>query len=68
MTLTAISLVPPLLSKANPATTTALLALHLVPATVMMPHPDGEPPHPDRLTMALRRVLGAESAAVDQLA
>jgi hypothetical protein len=35
--LTAISLVPPLLSGANPATTTALLGLHLVAATVMIP-------------------------------
>ncbi|MEU2616353.1 DUF6069 family protein [Micromonospora sp. NPDC007271] len=37
MMLTAISLVPPLLSGANSATTTALLGLHLVPATVMIP-------------------------------
>jgi hypothetical protein len=37
VTLTAISLVPPLLSEANTATTTALLGLHLVPATVMIP-------------------------------
>jgi hypothetical protein len=37
VSLTAISLVPPLLSGANTATTTALLALHLVPATVMIP-------------------------------
>jgi uncharacterized protein DUF6069 len=37
VTLTAISLVPPLLSEANPATITALLGLHLVPATVMIP-------------------------------
>jgi len=35
--LTAISLVAPLLSGANTATTTALLGLHLVPATVMIP-------------------------------
>jgi hypothetical protein len=35
--LTAISLVPPLLSGANTATTTALLGLHLVAATVMVP-------------------------------
>ena len=35
--LTAISLVPPLLSGANTATTTALLGLHLVPAAVMIP-------------------------------
>ncbi|MFI0367068.1 DUF6069 family protein [Actinomadura sp. 1N219] len=35
--LTAISLIPPLLSGANTATTTALLGLHLVPATVMIP-------------------------------
>ena len=37
VSLTAISLVPPLLSGANPATTTALLGLHLIPATVMIP-------------------------------
>ena len=37
MSLTAISLVPPLLSGASTATTTALLALHLVAATVMIP-------------------------------
>lgn len=35
--LTSISLAPPLLSGANTATTTALLGLHLVPATVMIP-------------------------------
>ena len=35
--LTAISLVPPLLTGANIATTTALLGLHLVAATVMIP-------------------------------
>ncbi|MET9903803.1 DUF6069 family protein [Streptomyces sp. NPDC006446] len=37
VSLTAISLVPPLLSGANAATVTALLGLHLVPATVMIP-------------------------------
>ena len=37
LTLTAISLVPPLLSEADPATITALLALHLVAAAVMIP-------------------------------
>jgi hypothetical protein len=37
VSLTAISLVPPLLSGANTATTTALLGLHLVAATVMIP-------------------------------
>ena len=37
MSLTAISLVPPLLSGATTATTTALLGLHLVAATVMIP-------------------------------
>lgn len=37
MSLPAISLVPPLPSGANTATTTALLGLHLVPATVMIP-------------------------------
>jgi hypothetical protein len=37
VTLTAISLVAPLLSGANTATTSALLGLHLVSATVMIP-------------------------------
>ncbi|SCF11058.1 hypothetical protein GA0074696_2790 [Micromonospora purpureochromogenes] len=37
VSLTAISLVPPLLAGANTATTSALLGLHLVPATVMIP-------------------------------
>ena len=37
VTLTAISLVPPLLSGAATATITALLGLHLVAATVMIP-------------------------------
>ncbi|WP_405552845.1 DUF6069 family protein [Streptomyces canus] len=37
VSLTAISLVPPLLSGASTATTTALLGLHLVPSTVMIP-------------------------------
>ena len=37
VSLTAISLVPPLLSGANTATIIALLVLHLVPATVMIP-------------------------------
>ncbi|TQS29468.1 DUF6069 family protein [Microbispora sp. KK1-11] len=37
VSLTAISLAPPLLSGADTATTTALLGLHLVPATVMIP-------------------------------
>ncbi|MEV4627383.1 DUF6069 family protein [Micromonospora sp. NPDC049523] len=36
-TLTVVSLVPPLLCGANTATTIALLGLHLVPATVMIP-------------------------------
>ena len=35
--LTALSLVPPLLSGADTATVTALLGLHLVPAAVMIP-------------------------------
>ncbi|MCI4066833.1 DUF6069 family protein [Micromonospora sp. R77] len=35
--LTAISLVPPLLTGADTATVTALLGLHLVPAAVMIP-------------------------------
>ncbi|MFE5888470.1 DUF6069 family protein [Streptomyces sp. NPDC056462] len=37
VSLTAISLVPPLISGANTATTAALLGLHLVPAAVMIP-------------------------------
>lgn len=37
VSLTTVSLVPPLLAGANTATTTALLGLHLVPATVMIP-------------------------------
>src|SRR5262245_47718261 len=37
LSLTAISLVAPLLSKANTATITALVALHLIAATVMIP-------------------------------
>jgi hypothetical protein len=37
VSLTAISLVPALLSGANTATTTAFLGLHLVAATVMIP-------------------------------
>ena len=37
VSLTAISLVPPLLSGADTATATALLGLHLVAATVMIP-------------------------------
>jgi hypothetical protein len=37
VSLTAISLVAPLMSGANTATTTALLGLHLVAATVMIP-------------------------------
>ena len=37
VSLTVISLVPPLLAGANTATTTALLGLHLVAATVMIP-------------------------------
>ncbi|TCO19761.1 hypothetical protein EV652_113160 [Kribbella steppae] len=37
VSLTAISLVPPLLAGANTATTAALLGLHVVAATVMIP-------------------------------
>ncbi|MFB9176940.1 DUF6069 family protein [Dactylosporangium sucinum] len=37
VSLTAISLVPPLISGADAAATTALLGLHLVPAAVMIP-------------------------------
>jgi hypothetical protein len=54
VSLTAISLVPPLLSGANTATIIALLVLHLVPATVMIPtlarslrtHPRPSSPQP----------------------
>jgi hypothetical protein len=37
LSLTTISFVPPLLAGANPATTTALIGLHLIAATVMIP-------------------------------
>ncbi|MFA1546823.1 DUF6069 family protein [Actinomadura chokoriensis] len=37
VSLTAISLIPPLIAGANTATTTALLGLHLVPAMVVIP-------------------------------
>jgi Family of unknown function (DUF6069) len=37
VTLTAVSLVPPLLSGASPVATTVLIGLHLVAATVMIP-------------------------------
>ncbi|WP_243709362.1 DUF6069 family protein [Micromonospora sp. 15K316] len=37
LSLTALSLVPPLLCGANTSTTTALLGLHLIPAAVMIP-------------------------------
>ncbi len=37
VSLTAISMAPPLLSGANPGTAAALIALHLVAATVMIP-------------------------------
>ncbi|TYK52820.1 DUF6069 family protein [Actinomadura decatromicini] len=37
VSLTAISLIPPLIAGANTATTTALIALHLIPATIMIP-------------------------------
>ena len=37
VSLTAVSLVPPFLSGANAGTTAALLGLHLVAATVMIP-------------------------------
>ncbi|MFG2497554.1 DUF6069 family protein [Streptomyces sp. NPDC048441] len=47
VSLTAISFVPPLLSGADTATTAALVGLHLVPATVMIP--------------ALARSLGART-------
>jgi hypothetical protein len=44
VTLTAISLVPPLLSAANTATIVALIVLHLVAATMMIPAL-ARPPH-----------------------
>ncbi|MEQ8144244.1 DUF6069 family protein [Streptomyces sp. OP7] len=37
LSLTAVSLIPPLLLGASAATTTALVGLHLVPAAVMIP-------------------------------
>lgn len=37
ISLTAISLVPPLIAGANPAATTTLIGFHLVAATVMIP-------------------------------
>jgi hypothetical protein len=37
VTLTVISLVPPLLAGANTATTLTLLGLHFIPAAVMIP-------------------------------
>ena len=37
MSLTAISLVPPLIAQAGSATTAALLVLHLTAASVMIP-------------------------------
>jgi hypothetical protein len=37
LTLTAISFVPPVISGAHPATVVALIALHLVVASVMIP-------------------------------
>ncbi|GAA3345039.1 hypothetical protein GCM10020358_50620 [Amorphoplanes nipponensis] len=37
VSLTAISLIPPLVSGADAATVTALIGLHLVPAAVMIP-------------------------------
>jgi hypothetical protein len=50
VSLTVISLVPPLLSGANTATTAALLGLHLVAATVMIPTLARSLRTPDRLT------------------
>ena len=54
VSLTAISLVPPLLSEANTATAIALVERHLVAATVMIPTLAREPLHPDRLTIRVR--------------
>jgi hypothetical protein len=51
VSLTAISLVPPLLSGANTATTTALLGLHLIAATVMIPTLARSLRTPDRATI-----------------
>jgi hypothetical protein len=53
VTLTAISLIPPLISGANSATVVTLLGLHLIPAAVMIP--------------ALTRSLRAERTQRDQL-
>ena len=51
--LTAISLIPPVISGANPATTTALVVLHLVAAAVMIP----------TVTRSLRKRDGREYGA-----
>jgi hypothetical protein len=53
--LTAISLVPPFLSGANAATVTALLVIHLVAATVMIP------------TLARRLQSGARHPAIGRI-
>jgi hypothetical protein len=55
VTLTAISLVPPLLSGADTATITALFGLHLVAATVMITTLARSLHNPDRLTNLSRR-------------
>ncbi|WP_346537294.1 DUF6069 family protein [Micromonospora sp. DPT] len=54
VSLTAISLVPPLLSGANTATTTAPPRATPRPCDRNDPHPGAEPPHPDRLTIPQR--------------
>ncbi len=37
MSLTALSLIPPLISGATPATVATLIGLHLIPAAVVIP-------------------------------
>jgi hypothetical protein len=63
VSLTAISLVPPVLSGANTVTITAIIGLHLVAATVMIPPWRGASapaPIDDRLPDGLSRSLGSD--------
>ena len=53
VSLTAVSLIPPLIAGADTATTTALLLLHLVPAAVMIP----------ALTRSLRSAMTGTAAS-----
>jgi hypothetical protein len=61
--LIAISLVAPLLSGADAATTIALLGLHLVPAAVMISALGAESPRPGRLTVPHRDNARREACA-----